>query len=151
VAYDLRFIATVLKFVTDLERIGDKAVSIAKRAKDVAAHRPPPVFDQLAAMSVAAQAMLRSALDAFVSGDAARAEEVLCRDDEVDRLRDEVRDQTVAWMHLSTENIDAGLAVLSVGRHLERVADHATNLAEQVVFLVRGDDVRHRSHPPRGE
>jgi phosphate transport system protein len=144
VAYDLRFLATTLKFVTDLERIGDKATSIAKRARELVGVAELPPHPEVEAMSQRAQGMLRDALDAFVDGDVSKAEAVLARVDEVDAPARELSRAVIAWMGEHPGEIPVGLAVISVARQLKRVADHATNLAEQVVFMVRGDDVRHR-------
>jgi phosphate transport system protein len=149
VADDLRFITTALQFVTDLERIGDEAVNIAERVREVAVARAIPPHPQIASMSHAAQAMLRESLDAFVARDAQRAEAVLIRDDEVDAAYGETLRAVFDWMRDHPGEIPVGQAVVSVAKYLERVADHATNLAEQVVFMVRGDDVRHRR--ARGE
>ncbi len=144
VAYDLRFLTTALKFVTDLERIGDEAVNIAERVQDIAVATALPPHAQIVEMSEIAQSMLRESLDAFVEGDAPRAENVLRRDDDVDVLYGSTLRQLFAWMREHPQEIPTGQAVASVARYLERVADHATNLAEHVVFMVRGDDVRHR-------
>ncbi|MEZ4410262.1 MAG: phosphate signaling complex protein PhoU [Polyangiales bacterium] len=144
VADDLRFIATTLKFVTDLERIGDEAVNIAERAREVALCPATPPSGDVGEMSSLAQSMLREALDAFVERDASRAEAVLLRDDAVDALYGRTLREVFAWMRSHPEHIPVGQAVVSVAKYLERVADHATNLAEHVVFMVRGDDVRHR-------
>jgi phosphate transport system protein len=143
VADDLRFLASTLKFVTDLERIGDEAVNIAERARDTAADPSRPSSPEIERMGAIAQEMLRAALDAFVDGDAARARRVLARDDEVDALYGQTLRSLFAWMAEHPEGIASGQAVVSVARYLERVADHATNLAEQVVFMVEGRDVRH--------
>jgi phosphate transport system protein len=138
VAHDLRFLTVVLRSVSDLERIGDKAVSIAAQVKQAAEAPVMPPHPEVAAMSGLAQAMLRGALDALVAGDVDRAERVLAHDPEVDRLHGQMQDQVCTWVRGHPDDISAGLAVLSVGRYLERVVDHATNLAEQVVSLVRG-------------
>lgn len=150
VADDLRFITTALKFVTDLERIGDEAVNVAERVREVAVAREIPPHPQLATMSHAAQAMLRESLDAFVARDAARAEAVLLSDDAVDAAYGATLRAVFGWMRHHPDEIPVGQAVLSVAKYLERVADHATNLAEHVVFMVRGDDVRHRTRRPPG-
>lgn len=147
-ADDLRFITTALKFVTDLERIGDEAVNISERVAEVALAGELPPHPELDAMSRAALAMLREALDAFVERDADRAEAVLDRDREVDALYGTLLRAVFAWMRDHPDAIPAGQAVASVAKYLERVADHATNLAELVVFMVRGDDVRHRHSRP---
>lgn len=150
VADDLRFITTTLKFVTDLERIGDEAVNLCERVAEIALARAVPPHPELAEMSDAAQSMLREALDAFVERDAERAEAVLRRDEEVDALYSRVLRELFAWMRVHPEEIPAGQAVASAAKYVERVADHATNLAEHVVFMVRGIDVRHRrSERPR--
>ena len=146
VADDLRFITTALKFVTDLERIGDEAVNIAERVDEIALAGELPPHPEVEAMSRAALAMLRESLDAFVDRDAARAEAVLVRDAEVDALYGKLLRAVFAWMRDHPDQIPAGQAVASVAKYLERVADHATNLAELVVFMVRGVDVRHRDN-----
>lgn len=144
VAYDLRFVATTLKFVTDLERISDEAVNIAERIDTFKkANEPPPVFD-IPRMGELAQRMLREALDAFVEGDLARARRVIEGDDEVDGLYAHTVREVQGWMATHPADISAAMCVFSVARYLERIADHATNLAEHVIFLEKGDDVRHR-------
>ena len=145
VAYDLRFVTSTLKFVTDLERIADEAVNIAERAETlVHADACPPVF-RLPSMGVLVQRMLRESLDAFVEGDAERARAVLTMDDEVDAQYGETLRSTLAWMAEHPTEIPAAMCVASAAKYLERIADHATNLAEHVVYLERGDDVRHRN------
>jgi phosphate transport system protein len=144
VAYDLRFIASTLKFVTDLERIADEAVNIAERVQILStAPVVPPVFD-IPAMGALAQKMLREALDAFVEGDEARARRVLTADDEVDALYGKTLQAALAWMSSHPNDIPAAMCVASAAKYLERIADHATNLAEHVIYLEKGDDVRHR-------
>lgn len=150
VADDLRFITTTLKCVTDLERIGDEAVNLCERVGEIALAPALPPHPELAEMSAAAQSMLREALDAFVERDADRAEAVLRRDEEVDALYGRLLRAVFAWMRAHPDGIPAGQAVASAAKYVERVADHATNLAEHVVFMVRGVDVRHRhSERPR--
>ncbi len=145
VAYDLRFVTSTLKFVTDLERISDEALNIVERVDTVlSAEAPPPVF-RIPEMGETVQKMLREALDAFVEGDAERARAVLLMDDEVDAAYGETLRSTIAWMGKHPSEIPSGMCVASVAKYLERIADHATNLAEHVVYLERGDDVRHRS------
>jgi phosphate transport system protein len=149
VAYDLRFLTTALKLVTDLERIGDEAVNISERAKEghgIARERIRELFKR---MSEQAQQMVRDSLDAFVDGDAGRAAHVLERDDEVDKAYGEVLDAMTLFMSENPGEIAPAIRVIKVAKYIERVADHATNIAEEVIFMVRGDDVRHlRSHPP---
>ena len=149
VAYDLRFLTTALKLVTDLERIGDEAVNIAERAKEGHGIARDKVRDLLKRMSEQAQQMVRDALDAFVAGEAGRAEQVLLRDDSVDDAYGEVLDAMTEFMREEPGEIPAAIRVIKVAKYIERVADHATNIAEEVIFMVRGDDVRHlKSHPP---
>lgn len=143
-ASDLRFITLSLKMVTDLERIGDLAVNIAERAIDLAAMPPMPgPYIEIPRMAAISQAMVREAIDAFVNEDMARAEAVIARDDEVDELYTKVFRDLMKMMHDDPALLERGIHVQSVAKWLERVADHATNLAEQVIFMVRGKDVRH--------
>jgi phosphate transport system protein len=145
VAYDLRFVTSTLKFVTDLERIADEAVNIAERVEVLAkAATPPPAFG-IPKMGDVVQKMLRESLDAFVDGDADRARSVLTMDDEVDAHYGETLRNVLAWMAEHPKEIPSAMCVASAAKYLERIADHATNLAEHVVYLERGDDVRHRS------
>jgi len=148
VAYDLRFIASTLKFVTDLERIADEAVNLAERVEALKkAHEPPPVFD-VPRMGELAQKMLREALDAFVEGDLARAKRVIEADNEVDELYGRTVREVQSWMAGHSGDIAAAMCVASAARYLERISDHATNLAEHVIYLEKGDDVRHRKVSP---
>jgi phosphate transport system protein len=149
VAYDLRFLTTALKLVTDLERIGDEAVNIAERAKEGHGIAKDKVGALLKRMSEQAQQMVRDALDAFVEGEVSRAEEVLLRDDAVDQAYGEVLDAMTALMREAPDEIPSAIRVIKVAKYIERIADHATNIAEEVIFMVRGEDVRHlRTHPP---
>ncbi len=144
VAYDLRFIASTLKFVTDLERIADEAVNIAERVDALKkAGEKPPVFE-IPRMGELVQKMLREALDAFVEGDEARARRVLTADDEVDALYGKTLRASLEWMSTHPKDIPGAMCVASAAKYLERIADHATNLAEHVIYLEKGDDVRHR-------
>lgn len=147
VAYDLRFIASTLKFVTDLERIADEAVNVAERVETLRkATTVPPVFE-IPRMGQLVQKMLREALDAFVEGDEERARKVLLADDEVDALYSETLRAVLTWMSAHPNDIPAAMCVASASKYLERIADHATNLAEHVIYLEKGDDVRHRRSP----
>jgi phosphate transport system protein len=146
VAYDLRFVARTLKFVTDLERIADEAVNIAERTETLkSAATMPPVF-LVPKMGEVVQKMLREALDAFVEGDVARARAVLTMDDEVDEAYGATLRQTMAWMSENPSQTPQAMCVASAAKYLERIADHATNLAEHVVYLEEGSDVRHGGH-----
>jgi phosphate transport system protein len=143
VADDLRFLAATLKLIIDLERVGDEAVNIAERAVGGPCTAAALVRGELEAMAEEAQEMLRDALRAFVDRDTALAEQVLGRDDSVDDRCGAV----IATMcdYIATHGGDAagGLRVVRVAKYLERIADHATNLAEEVIFMVHGVDVRH--------
>jgi phosphate transport system protein len=142
-ASDLRFITTALKIVTDLERMGDLAVNIARRAVDLAqapALQPLHDLGRLAALSEAA---LAKALDAFVTADPAKAEEVLEADDHLDALYLKIFNHLLTTMMEDPRTIRRATSVMFSAKHLERFGDHATNLAEMVIFMVRGTDVRH--------
>ncbi len=144
VGRDLRFTITAVKVVTDLERIGDEAVNLAERAQELAElpELPPPARD-LPRMAKLAGAVLHAALDAFVHEDAEAAEEVFRMDDGVDDLYGDILMQSLEFMEAHPERVPAGMRVASCAKYFERIADHATNIAEMVVFLVRGEDVRH--------
>lgn len=149
VAHDLRFLTAALKLVTDLERIGDEAVNIAERAKEGALVEEDAVHTVLKRMSEQAQQMVRDALDAFVESDPTRAEKVLKSDDEVDAGYGEALNMMMDYMAKHAGDIPAAIRVIKVAKYIERIADHATNIAEEVIFMARGEDVRHlRSHPP---
>jgi len=144
VGRDLRFTITAVKVVTDLERIGDESVNLGERAIELAElpSLPPPA-QHLQEMARLAGQVLHAALDAFVHEDADAAEEVFRMDDDVDDLYGVVLMQCLEFMKENSERVPAGMRVASCAKYLERIADHATNIAEMVVFLVRGEDVRH--------
>ena len=144
VATDLRRITAVLLINTDLERMADLAVELAERAEHLAQLPHIPIPDGLPAMSDLATAMVRQSLDAFVHLDATLARRVVRLDDEVDRHNEELIAALIALMKKSPEYIAPGLSLFSAVRHLERIADHATNIAEDVVYLVEGEIIRHR-------
>jgi phosphate transport system protein len=150
VATDLRRIAAVILINTDLERIADLAVEMAERAEELARFPTLPIPESLPAMTDLATSMVRQCLDAFVHHDVNLARRVVRSDDEVDRHNDEIIDGLIETMKASPEHIAPGLSLFSVVRQLERVADHATNIAEDVVYLVQGEIVRHRPEA-RGE
>ncbi len=143
VASDLRRIIAALKINTDLERMADLAVNIAERAVALARLPPVAVPPQVQHMADLATAMVRQSLDAFVSLDARQARRVIRLDDEVDRLNREIIDQLMADMQTLPDAIPSSMLLFSAVRHLERIADHATNIAEDVVYLVEGEIVRH--------
>ena len=144
VAVDLRRTAAVMMITTDLERMGDLAEDIAERAIYLA--RPPylPIPDKLQRMTDLTTLMVRQSLDSFVNLDAHQARIVWRLDDEVDRYQSEIIQDLITVMQESPELVDPGLSLFSATRHLERIADHATNIAEDVVYLVEGEIVRHR-------
>jgi phosphate transport system protein len=143
VADDLRFLATALRLITDLERIGDEAVNIAERAVKEDGDAKRLVGNELGAMAAAALDMLHLALDAVVRGDDKQAEHVLECDDDIDRRCAAVIAAMIAYISTHAAEARSGLRVIRVAKYLERIADHATNVAEEVIFMVRGDDVRH--------
>jgi phosphate transport system protein len=142
-ATDLRLITSAMKMGADLERIGDQAVNIAETALRLL-ETPPlkPVID-IADMADIAQKMTRDALDAFVRRDSALAREVLERDDRVDHLKDRVFRVLLTHMMADPGTIERALGLILISRNIERIADHATNIAEDVIFLVEARDVRH--------
>jgi phosphate transport system protein len=146
-ASDLRFIAAALKIVTDLERIGDLAVNMAERAVSLCEEPPMRAIVDLPRMATAAQKMLRDALDAFVTHDVEKAESVLAADDQIDRWLVQVFEDLREEMKRDPAVINRGISTIFFAKHIERLADHTTNIAEMVVFLVRGHDIRHRLRP----
>lgn len=144
VAGDLRRIAAVMMITTDLERMGDLAEEIAERAVAMASQPAFPVPDKLQKMTDLTTVMVRQALDSFVNQNQEQAERVLRMDDEVDRYNVEIIAELVQDMKSSPELIEPGLSLFSATRHLERIADHATNIAEDVIYLIGGEIVRHR-------
>lgn len=142
-AIDLRFILAVIKINADLERVGDQAVNIAQRVMHML---DMPAFDlpvDIPAMAGRVRAMVRDALRSFIEGDTELAKRVLEADDEIDRINKEAFAALSACMQAKPDCAVQALDALSIARNLERVADHATNIAEDVIFWVRGADVRH--------
>jgi phosphate transport system protein len=143
VASDLRFIATTLKVVTDLERVGDLGVNIAERVLELSCCPKSMEKNSILRIAEAALGMLHDALDSYAAADAAKAEQVIVRDSTVDAYYAELFPELVAQMVADPTSTEWITKLQSVGKYLERVADHATNLAEMVVFMVKGEDVRH--------
>jgi phosphate transport system protein len=143
VAEDLRFLATALRLITDLERIGDEAVNIGERVVQNDGQAKALIQEELSTMAVAVRDMLHGALDAFVQWDTAAAERVLASDDAVDRHCASIIGAMTSYISGRIDDVRAGLRVVRVAKFLERIADHATNVAEEVIFMVRGVDVRH--------
>ena len=144
-ARDLRFITAVIKINNDLERMGDLAVNIAQRALSLVAQSPVKPLIDIPRMAQLVESMLLRTHDAYVKSDADEATSVLTADDEVDALRDSVYNELVAYMQKDPSTVPAAVDLIFVARNLERIADHATNIAEDVVFLVKGVDVRHHA------
>ena len=142
-AGDLRFITTAMKIVTDLERIGDQAVNIAQRALEL--NREPQLkpYIDLPRMAERAQAMVKDSLDAFVSRDTDQARRVCSADVEVDALKEQIFRELLTFMMADPRAIPRAIRLILISRFLERVADHATNIAEMVVYMVEGKMVRH--------
>lgn len=151
VAGDLRLLVMCLKITTDLERMGDLAVSIADRSISLNKLPPDSVLPldrpliNTPRMAALVEDMIHRVLDAFVKRDADLASAVLPADDDVDRIRDGVYKELIDVMKSDPSTVDAAVHVMSISRNLERVADHATNIAEDVIYLVRGVDVRHHA------
>jgi phosphate transport system protein len=144
VAVDLRRITAALKINAELERMGDLAEDIAERALRLAQLPPVTPPFKLQRMTDLTTSMVRQSLDAFVNLDVRLARTVCRLDDEVDRYNSEIIEELIAMMRTSPETVEAGMSLFSATRHLERIADHATNIAEDVVYLAEGEIVRHR-------
>lgn len=145
VAIDLRFIVAVLKINDNLERIGDLAVNIAERAEFLAATQPAKVRLDFVGMAEKAQMMLKRSLDALVNSDSALAKCVCLSDDEVDAINRQMIDAVKTAIRKYPEDVECLIHLLSLSRHLERTADLATNIAEDVIYMVDGEIVRHRT------
>jgi phosphate transport system protein len=144
VAIDLRFIIAVIKINSDLERIGDLAVNIAERARFLASKRKLDILFDLPGMAGKAQSMLKKSLDALVNMDSRLAWEVCASDDEVDAMNRDMFIKVQNAMRKKINRMECLIHLLSASRHLERVADHATNIAQDVVYMIEGEIVRHR-------
>jgi len=142
-AIDLRLITAAMKINADLERIGDQAVNIAENVIKLLPQPPLKPLIDIPRMAELAQQMTRDALDAFVKKDPALARDVLRRDDEVDNLKDQVFRELLTYMMADPGTIQRALSLILISRNIERIADHATNIAEDVIFLVEAKDVRH--------
>jgi phosphate transport system protein len=143
-AIDLRTIVAAVKINADLERVGDLAVNIAQAAAEYIKHPPVKPLIDLPRMARIAERMLRQALDAFVGPDLRLARSVLGQDDELDDLKHQVFRELLTYLMRDPGTMEAALDLLLISRHLERVGDHATNIAEDVIFIVEAKDVRHQ-------
>jgi phosphate transport system protein len=144
-AADLRLVVAALKINTDLERMGDLSVSIAQRAISLLSEPMIKPMVDIRHMSSLVESMVRKSLDAFVANDADMARSVLASDDAVDSLRTASYHELVSFMEKDPRNIPQALDLIGITRSLERIADHSTNIAEDVLFLVKGIDVRHHA------
>ena len=145
-ATDLRAIVSAVKINTDLERVGDLAVNIAEAAQRYTTHPPVKKLIDIPTMGTIAQTMLRDSLDAYVRRDTALAHAVLNADDQLDALKTQVFRDLLTYMIKDPVTVEPALDLILISRHLERIGDHATNIAEDVIFMVSAQDVRH--HPP---
>jgi len=144
-ARDLRFLTLALKIVTDMERIGDQCVSIANRVKELNEEPPLKPYIDLPRLAEAARAMVRECLDAFVRGDEILAAKVCENDQFVDDLNIQIQRELLTFMMEDPSTISRALKLNYISKYLERIADHATNVAEMVIFMVKGKDIRHTS------
>lgn len=143
-AADLRFITAAMKINTDMERIGDQAINITERAVFLLTVPPVKPLIDIPRMAEIAKEMLRDALDAFVNGNVELAYATIGKDDQVDQLKDQVFRELLTYMMADQGTIQRSLDLILVSRHVERIADHATNICEDVIFMVKGKDVRHQ-------
>jgi len=142
-ARDLRFITIALKIVTDLERMGDQCANIAKRAREMNEEPPLKPYIDIPRMAHRAEVMVKEALDAFVRGDSELAIKV-CKDDSfVDELNIQIQRELLTFMIEDPSTISRAMRLNYISKSLERIADHATNIAEMVIFMVKGKDIRH--------
>jgi phosphate transport system protein len=147
-ARDLRFVTLALKIVTDLERIGDQCASIAKHSLELNREAQLKPYIDLPRMAEAANNALRDALDAFVRGDAQTAVKV-CREDQlIDELNEQLQRELLTFMMENPATVGRAMRINAISKYLERIADHATNIAEMVIFMVEGKDIRHTSVSP---
>jgi phosphate transport system protein len=144
-AADLRGVMAAIKINSDLERVGDMAVNIGEAARRYIQHPPVKRLIDIPRMAGSAQRMLREALDSYVRGDIPLAQRVLDQDDDLDSLKTQVFRELLTYMLQDPSTIEPALDLILISRHLERIGDHATNIAEDVIFMVSGRDVRHQA------
>ena len=142
---DLRTVVAAMKINSDLERVGDLAVNIGEASERYVSHPPVKPLIDLPRMGVLAQNMLWEALDAFVSGNIVAARGVLERDDILDRLKNQIFRELLTYMLGDPHTIEPAIELILIARHLERIGDHATNIAEDIIFIVEARDVRHHA------
>ena len=146
-AIDLRFVMSIIKINTDLERMVDQAVNIARTCEYYLKYPELPEMDDLSSMSDDVRFMVREAIDAFVKNDNTLATNVLKLDDKVDNFKDKIFHDMIDHIKKKPRDTEQGLNVILIARNLERIGDHATNIAEDVIFTVSGEDVRHSGAP----
>jgi len=149
VATDLRFIVAATKINGELERIGDLVINITENVHVLAQHPPLKPLIDIPRMADLARQMVRDSLDAFIRGDALQAQSVIMADDQVDALKDQVLRELLTYMIADPHAIERSLALILISRHLERIGDHATNIAEDVIYMTQGRDVRHPKTPKK--
>jgi phosphate transport system protein len=147
---NLRFITTAIKIITDLERMGDLAVDICERAIELNEEPPLKPYIDIPRMADASQKMLKDSLDSFVAGDADLAMSVCAADDFVDNLNQQIFNELLVYMLKDPKNISRAVRLTYITKYLERIADHATNIAEMVVYMVQGKVIRHTACEARG-
>jgi phosphate transport system protein len=147
-ARDLRFIVTSVRISTDLERIGDIAQNICERAIELNEEAPLKPYVDLPRMAEWARAMLRDSLDAFVREDTELALQVCQRDDFIDSLTSQIFREMLSFMTQDAQSVGRAVRILFLAKYLERIADHATNIGEMVIYMVKGKSIRHVSPPP---
>jgi phosphate transport system protein len=150
VASDLRFLTSALKLVVDLERVGDLGVSIATRVVELDGEPPLVPFEDVLETLTLARGMVADALQALVTADVARAQQVIDRDGVVDALSTRIFDDVVGRMRADPTTVYRATRIQSISKYIERIADHGTNIAERVIFVLTGVDVRHRPRTRRG-
>jgi phosphate transport system protein len=149
-ASSLRLVVAVIKINTDLERMGDQAVNISHNSRRYIAEPPLKPLVDIPKMATEVRTMVRESLDSFVKGDVPLARQVLSRDDEVDRLKAEVLTELTGLMEKDSRAVQRAINLILIAQNLERLGDHATNIAENVIFVMTGEDIRHgaRNKPP---
>ncbi len=145
VAKDLRFILSIIKINTDLERMGDQCVNIAYIGKDILTRSANVSFQDIEVMAATVKNMVKAALDSFVQMSSSMAKDILVMDDEVDRLKNKVVIESVAKMKVQPDQVENLLDLILIARNLERLGDHSTNIAEDVIFALTGKDIRHQA------
>ncbi len=142
-AVDLRLITASMRIAVELERIGDLAVNIAERSLELLKQSPLKPLIDIPRMAEIAQQMVKDAIDAFITGNDELARSVCQRDDEVDDLNDQIFRELLTYMMQDPKTIEKAVELILVGRHLERIADHATNIGEDVIYFVKGKTIKH--------